>query len=173
MTAILRGLGSASWIVPLAVHVGYILATFDHFPGQVGGDGEIGRSTRLFFVEWFAIVGVAGLALAAVHVRLPRLSDRMLAVPGKEYWLADAERRRELVERLRGICEVALVMMNVFFLAVYQSIYQANVASPIVRLPDWMLIGAFMALPLACLVCYLLWSLHSLAAIARGGRWAR
>ncbi len=160
-------LGSALWILPFAAHVGYILATFDHLPGQLGGDEEAGTATWAFIVEWFAVLGAANLAFAVLHLRLPRLGDRMLAVPGRNWWLADGERRTGLVDRLRGVCEVALLMLNVFFLAVYQSIYQTNAALPILSLPPWVLIGGFMIVPLFVIAAYFAWTLRSLARAAR------
>lgn len=169
MTSVPRALGSVSWVVPAAIHVGYILATFAQLPEHLGR-GEDGTPAWVFIIEWFAIIGVANLAFALLHIRLPRLSDRMLAVPGKEYWLSTTELRAELVCRLRGICEVVLLMLNVFFLAVYQTIYQANTASPIIRLPDFVLIGAFMVFPLMAVVAHFLFTMHSLIDIARSGR---
>jgi len=163
----LRSLGAVLWIVPFAAQVGYVLATFDQLPVRLGGDGEAGTATTTFIVEWFAIVGAANLAFTALHLRLPRLGDRMLAVPGRDWWLAEPGRRVELIDRLRAVCEVALLMLNVFFLAVYQSIYQTNATLPILALPTLVLIAGFMLAPLLAVVVHFAWTLHALAAAAR------
>ena len=73
---------------------------------------------------WFGIVGSANLAFALLHLRLPKLGNRWLAVPGQAYWLATPERKSILVDRLRGISETALLCLNILFLAIYQTIYQ-------------------------------------------------
>lgn len=164
----MRALGQLLWILPFAAHVAYVLATVEQLPASLGGDGEAGTATSVFVVEWFAILGAANLAFAVLHLRLPRLPDRMLQVPGKEHWLATPEHRAELVERLRGVCEVALTMLNVLFLAVYQSIYQTNAALPILALPPSVLFPAFMVAPLLITVGHLLRSLRALATDARG-----
>jgi hypothetical protein len=163
----LRSLGALLWIVPFAAHVGYVLATFDQLPGHLGEDGGTGGATALFIVEWFAVLGAANLAFTALHLRLPRLRDGMLSVPGRDWWLADPERRAELVDRLRAVCEVALLMLNVFFLAVYQSIYQTNTPLPILALPPPVLIAGFMLAPLLAVVAHLAWTLRTLARAAR------
>jgi hypothetical protein len=155
------------WIVPFAAQVGYVLATFDQLPERLGGEGEAGTATAFFIVEWFAILAAANLAFAVLHLRLPRLGDRMLAVPGRDWWLAEPERRAGLIDRLRAVCEVALLMLNVFFLAVYQSIYQTNAALPILALPPLVLISGFMLAPLVAVVAHFAWTLHSLARAAR------
>jgi hypothetical protein len=163
-----RSLGSVLWLVPLATQIGYILATYDELPAMVGaGPESSGTDAMIFIVEWFAIVGLANLAFAIIHVRLPRLGDRMLAVPGRAHWLSSPERRAVLVDRLRGVCEITLLLLNVFFLAVYQNIYQTNVPAPVVAIQTGILVPFFMVLPLAAVAVSLLVVLRNLAAEAR------
>jgi len=82
----LRNLGSVIWLVPVAAQVGYILATYDELPGKIGAGPDAGGTDfHLFIVEWFAIVGLANLAFAIIHVRLPKLSDRSFRIPGRDY----------------------------------------------------------------------------------------
>ena len=148
----MRLLSRVIWLAPLAAHLAYLLATSEELPDALGArpwSSDAGTSTRLFLVEWLAIVGLANASLLAVHVRLPRFGDRMLSVPRKDWWLASKERRAELVERLRGFVETALVLLNVFFLAVYQRVYQSNAAPPRVSVPEDALVVGFMGVPLA------------------------
>lgn len=166
----MRHLGSVLWLVPVAAQVGYILATYDELPQAVGaGPDSAGTDLSLFIVEWFAVVGLANLAFAVIHVRLPRLGDRAFRIPGRDYWLATPERREDLVDRLRGICEIVLLLLNVFFLAVYQNIYQTNAPAPVISLSPAVLIPLFMVLPLVAIVFAILLSLRNLAAEARRG----
>jgi hypothetical protein len=147
----LKHLSRVLWLAPFAVHLAYLLATSRELPEAFGArpwSSDAGASTSLFLVEWLAIVGLANAALIAVHIRLPRFGDRMLSVPRKELWLGSAARRSELVERLRGFLETALLLLNVFFLAVYQSIYQSNTTRPALSVPRDALVIGFMAVPL-------------------------
>lgn len=164
----MKNLGSVLWIFPAAVQIGYFLATYDELPPEIGaGPSGGGTEMNIFVVEWFAIIGLANAAFALLHVRLPHLGDRMLAVPGKEYWLATPERRALLVDRIRGICEASLLLLNVFFLAVYQRIYETNVATPVLKVPPLVLVPFFMALPVVAIVVVVVAALRSLAAEAR------
>jgi hypothetical protein len=147
----LKHLSRVIWLVPVMVHLAYLLATSRAFPEAFGAkpwSSDPGTSTRIFLVEWLSIVGLANAALLAVHIRLPRFGNRLLSVPRKDHWLGSDTRRAELVERLRGLIETALVLLNVFFLAVYQSVYQANAAKPAVSIPADVLVVGFMAVPI-------------------------
>jgi hypothetical protein len=140
------------WVAPFLVHLAYVLATLRGLPDAIGARPwaqDPGTSAGTLLVEWLTIVGLANLALLAVHLRLPRASDRLLSVPGKAVWLSSEERRAELVERLRGFLETALVLLNVFFLAVYQGIYQSAVPHPVLTVPFAALAFGFMGVPLA------------------------
>lgn len=163
----MRHLGRVLWLVPLSVHIGYISATYWHLPQYFGSDSGESTNRTILMIEWFAIIGMANLIFSFIHVRLPRFSDRMLAVPGKAYWLATEERRIELVERLKGVCESALFNLNIFFLAVYQSIYQSNVMRPTMFIPPSVLVLFFMAVPLLVLVAAVLAASRTLASRAR------
>jgi hypothetical protein len=165
-----RNLGSVVWLVPVAAQVGYILATYDELPAAIGAGPESGGTAfELFIVEWFAIVGLANLAFSVIHVRLPKLSDRSFRVPGRDFWLATAERKEILIDRLRGICEIVLLLINVFFLAVYQNIYQTNVPDPVMSISPAVLVTAFMVLPLTAIVVAFAVVMRGLAADARRG----
>ncbi|MCP4677833.1 MAG: hypothetical protein GY854_20405 [Deltaproteobacteria bacterium] len=164
----MRHVSTVLWLVPLAVHIGYILATSPHLPPTVGVTAdESGTSARLFLAVWFAIICAANTAFIIVRNRLPNFGDAMLAVPGQKHWLSTPENKNELIERLRGICEASLLGLNVFFLAVYQSIYQANVTRPFLTMSTSVLIFFFMALPLLVSVISMFITLRGLAADAR------
>ena len=164
----MRNAGKILWLLPVAAHIGYILATHDKLPGMIGsGGGEGGTDLYVFIVQWFALVGLANVAFALIHVRLPRFSDRMLSVPNKDYWLANAQRRARLVERIREQIEATLLMMNIFFLAVYQNIYQTNVQGPVIHIRPMILVPFFMILPLVIVVGVFLFGMRSLASEAR------
>jgi len=139
------------WFAPLAVHVAYLLATSRGLPAALGARAwadDPGVSSRILLVEWLTILGCANGALLFLHVRLPHFSDKLLAVPGKAHWLSGPAPRAELTERLRGFLETALVLLNVFFLAVYQSIYQVAAPQPVVTMRFEILAVGFMGVPL-------------------------
>ena len=149
----MRFLGRVLFIVPLAVHIGYFAATFDELARTVGRTGnEAGTPRGDFAIFWILTIGLANLAFTALHLRLPRMKESTLKVPGQEYWLSTPERRADLVSRLRGIFEAALLGLNIFFFAVYQSIYQANAHAPAVRFELPTLITFFMIAPLLMVV---------------------
>lgn len=166
----MKHLSRVIWLAPLIVHLAYLLATSRELPEAFGArpwSADAGTSTRIFLVEWLAIVGLANAALLAVHIRLPRFGDGLLSVPRKDYWLGSEARRAELVERLRGFVETALVLLNIFFLAVYQRIYQANVARPALSVPADPLVVGFMAVPVLLVALAFARLLYDLVAIAR------
>ncbi len=164
----MRHVSAIVWVIPFAVHVGYILATSAHLPSTVGVTADDpGTSARLFLSMWFAIICAANIAFVIVRNRLPHFSDGMLTVPGQKYWLSTPENKYELIDRLRGICEANLLGLNVFFLAIYQSIYQANVTRPFLTMSTLVLVFFFMALPLLVAVISMLITLRGLAADAR------
>jgi hypothetical protein len=164
----MRYLSSVIWLAPFAVHVGYALSTYGHMPLYLGGTaGEAGAPVAVFFACWSAMILSANLVFVFLYFRLPKLKDRMLSVPGKAYWLSTDELRQELVERLRGLIGVALFGLNVFFLAVYQSIYQANAAPPLVFVPMAFLVFFFMLLPMLVTIVMMAAALVSLARDAR------
>ncbi len=164
----MRYLGSVLWFVPFFVHIGYLLATYMHLPPEIGVDSVgSGTSVMLFIVGWFAIVGSANLAFMFLYIRLPGFGDRVLAVPKQDYWLSTAELRGELIDRLRSICDAALFGLNVFFLAVYQIIYQTNAVVPFLSVPPAALVFFFMILPLLVAVIAMLVTIRGLAADAR------
>ena len=137
------------WLVPLAVHVGYAARVFSLFPLLVGRTvDDAGIPVLRFFVMWFCTVLFADAAFVLIHLKLPKFKDAMFGVPRKQYWLETSERRQELIEKLRGILDVALFGLNVFFLAVFQAIYQANVLMPIISINGALLTTGFMAVPL-------------------------
>ena len=164
----MRNIGKILWLLPVAAHIGYILATYDKLPGTIGsGGGEGGTNIYVFIVQWFTLVGLANVAFAFIHIRLPRFSDRMLSVPNKDYWLENTQRRARLVERIREQIEATLLMMNIFFLAVYQNIYQTNVQGPVLQIQQMILVSFFMILPLVIVVGVFLFGMRSLASEAR------
>ncbi len=161
----MSSLSSAIWMIPLAVHVGYLLASYSHLPPSIGG--APGTPTWLFLSMWLPIVAVANGAFLFIIVRLPRFGSRMLRVPGQRYWLATKERKGELVSRLCGICEIALFGLNIFFFAVYQAIYQGNTLHPYLFVPFSALVFFFMGLPLLFIVIYMVITIRGLASKAR------
>ena len=137
------------WLLPLALHIGYAVAASAHFPQAVGRTAEsAGMLLARFYLLWFLGIGVANLAFVILKKRLPTLNDKMLSVPAKEVWLATEENRTMLIGRLGGLVETALFGLNIFFLAVFQAIYQANVIRPLVALPLPVLLVGFMLVPL-------------------------
>ena len=132
------------WLIPLAIHVGYFMAVANHLPLSLGADLQsIGTTKRIFVLEWFGMIGFANFAFFILHLKLPYLKDRHLKTPGSTYWLSSKEAKAELVDRLRGMCEMVLLSLNVFFLAVFQKIYQTNVVRPRLTFPGDILFWGF------------------------------
>ena len=156
-----------SWI-PLAAHIGYVIATSTHLPALIGRTADkSGVGFGLFLFTWFSIIAAANLAFFLLHLRLPELKELMLQVPGRAHWLSTPERKALLIGRLRGIVETALFGLNIFFWAVYQTIYQANAARPLIRLELPVLMVGFMLLPLALVVVQMALAIRRLAIDAR------
>jgi hypothetical protein len=144
------------WMLPFAVHLGFGAAVFNHFPMHVGRTIERGGTPLVhFYALWFSTVAAADMVFVLLSLRMPHLKDRMFSVPSKAYWLSTPETRRELFSRLRGIIDAALLGLNVFFLAVFQAIYQANTVNPAISLNLPVLIVGFMIVPLLLLTAYL------------------
>ncbi|MDD5306974.1 MAG: hypothetical protein PHU25_06585 [Deltaproteobacteria bacterium] len=170
----MRILGRLLWLIPLAVHTGYLLAVRSTLPAFLGaGPGERGTSTAIFMAEWILVIVLSNAAFVFIHARLPRFRDSMLAVPGRRHWLSTPERRAELVEKLRGLCETALFFLNVFYLAVFQSIYQMNAPKPLVTFPRPVLFSFFIALPALAMLASVLVTMRRLASAARRSGEAR
>lgn len=150
-------------LLPLALHVTYLALTFAGLPPRVGvGPASPGTPRGAFLLEWLVIVVAANLAFVALSFLLPRLDDRRFRVPAKEHWLAAPERRAELVDRIRGLIDSVLLGQNVFFLAVYQAVYQSNAVKPALHLSLGLLASFFMALPLAVVAAMVWITLRSL-----------
>ncbi len=131
---------------------------------------QAGSPTPLvqFYFAWFAIIAAANIAFVLLYMFLPKFKDASLKVPGQAYWLATKERREELVDRLRGIMEYALLGLNVFFLAVYQMIYQTNAFKPAMTVPMHTLVFFFMVAPMIMVVAAMLLTVRGLAKKAKG-----
>ena len=154
------------WLVPFALHIGYAAAVFPHFPQTIGRTAaRSGTLLDRFYLFWFLVVVAANLAFVLIRKRLPTLNDRMLSVPSKQVWLATAANREVLVARLGGIVETALFGLNIFFIAVFQAIYQANVVKPLIALPMPVLLVGFILFPLLLVCIYFIYVVHGLARL--------
>ena len=132
----MRFLGRVLFIVPLSIHIGYLAATFPELATMVGHTAEnAGVPKARFALFWCLTIALANIVFIALYWLMPKMRDSMLRVPGAAYWLSAGDRRTELITRLRGIIEAALLGLNVFFFAVYQSIYQANALAPAYHAP--------------------------------------
>ena len=155
------------WIVPFAVHIGFAVSVVDQFPENVGRTpSSDGVPLMYFYCFFFASVIIANGLFSYLYVKMPTFKDRMFSVPQRAFWLSDDQHRKQLVSKLRGIIEVSLLGLNVFFLAVFQSIYQANVVYRTIALNPVVLLVGFMLAPLLLVVVYFVLSVISLS---RGG----
>jgi hypothetical protein len=160
----MRFVSKILFLVPLSIHIGYVAATFPELFRMIGRTGvDDGTPKGDFALFWSVTIALANAAFVGLYFRLPKMKDRMLRVPGQAFWLADEERRDELVQRLRGILEAALLGLNLFFLAVYQSIYQVNASRPAVRFELPLLIAFFMIAPLLLVVAVGLLTVRGIA----------
>lgn len=144
MTIVLRYL----WLFPFTIHFAYALATFRYFPDFVGHNSDAMSGRTLFIVEWALIVLLSNGALIYMVHRLPKFNNRILAVPNKDYWLKSEETKQLLIQKLQGMLESILVMSNIFFLGIYQFLYQTNVQIVALKLPSVVIFSAFIAVPM-------------------------
>jgi hypothetical protein len=160
----MRFVSKILFLVPLSIHIGYFGATFPELFMMIGRTGvDDGTPKGDFALFWVLTIALANVAFIALYFRLPKMRDRMLKVPGQAFWLANEEQLHELVQRLRGILEAALLGQNLFFLAVYQSIYQVNSYRPAVRFELPVLIAFFMMAPLLMVAVVGLLTIRGLA----------
>jgi hypothetical protein len=150
------------WVFPFTIHLAYIAATCQYFPDRIGSDVGHGTSPTFFFGEWLAIVVLSNIAMVVLWVWMPRFNDRILSVPRKEYWLANPERRQTLVLMLQGFMETVMVLLNIFFLGVFQWVYQSNVGMPVVRLPAPAIAVGFISVPLILVVVFMIGLMRNL-----------
>ena len=143
------------WILPFTVHAAYFTATVRFFPEKVGPSQGAAVSRAVFSTEWLVIVIISNVLLLVFWRLMPRLNDRMLGVPNREYWLKNSENRTELIQTLQNLLETILVLINIFFLGIYQWVYQSNVLTPVIRLPLMLLIAGFITFPLALIAVYM------------------
>jgi uncharacterized membrane protein len=142
-------LNTLLWLVPLVIHVAYLATTAQRLPASVGAGIETpGTPRQIFVASWALSLILSNAALIWIALRLDSFRDHLLSVPRKDYWLGTARRRRQAVSRIMSIVETALFSLNVFFLSIYQLIYQTNVATPLVSFPRIVLIVGFTATPL-------------------------
>lgn len=137
------------------MHAGYFAATCRYIPNRVGPDPGAAVSRLVFSFEWLAIVLFSNLLLFVFWKRMPHLSDKTLSVPNREYWLTNPEHRNDLIARLQNLIETILVLINIFFLGIYQWVYQSNVLTPVIRLPIMLLIAGFITFPLTLIAVYM------------------
>jgi hypothetical protein len=143
------------FLLPLAIHTAWVAATWQRLPLEFGGGFTDTTTLPVFVIQWLCVTLGANLAFIAIHWRLPSGGKHLLSVPKRDWWLADPERRMQLVANLRGLVEVSLFCTNLFFLAVYQFIYQSNVPAPILFVPEKILLIAFTVLPISGNLVYI------------------
>lgn len=152
------------WLVPLSIHLGYFWATLQHFPDVLTMAAEGGQASRLNFAfGWCGVVFMANMIFWGLLIWLPKMRDSMLQVPAREYWLSLPERRSDLISRLRSMCSASLFGLNVFFLAVYQMIYQSHVSRPYLAISSVHLVVFFMVFPLLVALFSMAFTLRGLA----------
>jgi len=109
-----------------------------HFNAQGMPDGHMSRPA--FFGLHLGIVGLLALVFLGVPAVLPRLPDRLINVPRKDYWLAP-ERRASTLEHMSrklvwfGCASLALLLF------VQELVIAANLPGGDGRLPSGWLLG--------------------------------
>ena len=151
--------------IPLSIHGAYAAATASHLPANLGRTvNTTGTPTDISLLFWILSVGACNLAFVLLYLRMPRFKDTALTLPGLPKKPLTPERRAELVQRLRGVARTAILGLNLFFLAVYQAVYQANVGRPIVRFPVTVLFVGFMVVPLLLIAVHVFLTVHGARA---------
>ena len=149
--------------VPLSVHVAYATATIRHLPVRLGQTPDsIGTDRLNALILWFCLIGLCNLAFIFLHVRMPKFKDAALTLPGMKAVPSDPEARADLVSRLRAVAETALFSLNLFFLAIYQAVYQANTPHPTLQFPRAVLFVGFMVVPLFVVIVHVGLTVHRL-----------
>ena len=147
--------------IPLSVHAAFAAAVAEHLPARLGMTVDApGIDTNECLIGWALLVGLCNLSFVLLYLKMPTFKDKSLSLPGLPRSLGP-EMREELVRRLRGVAETALLGMNVFFLAVFQAVYQANAAHPLIRFPVPVLLVGFMLVPLLLIAGHVGLTIHS------------
>ncbi len=106
----------ASWLVPLLLSVGMVLALAvrvalvwselpepmaSHFSG--GGQPDAWMSKAGFFLAMALIGGGSVAAVFAAPILVRVTPKRLVNLPNRDYWLATDERRAIAIDRLAGV----------------------------------------------------------------------
>ncbi len=136
--------------VPLSIHIAYAAATLGHLPPELGRTtSSPGTRTWICIVVWFSLIALLNGTFIFLHVRMSKFKDSFLTLSRKKSGEPlSAEGRSDRVRRFQSVAETSLLSLNLFFLAAYQAVYQANVLLPVVRFPMPVLFVGFMVAPL-------------------------
>lgn len=157
----IRLLNRLAAFLPLAVHIAFAAATARDLPARLGRTvDDPGMNTQICLAAWIVLVGACNIAFTFLDLRMPKFKDAALRLTGRSRQSLTQEARTELISRLQAVAETALLCLNIFFLAVYQAVYQANTPYPILQFPMTVLFVGFMLVPLLLLVLYIAIAVH-------------
>jgi hypothetical protein len=161
---LIRLLNRLAAFVPLAVHIALAAATVRDLPTHLGRTVDRpGMDTKLCLAAWVVLTLACNTAFTFLDLRMPKFKDAALRLTGRSRRPLTREARNDLVSRLQAVAETALLCLNIFFLAVYQAVYQANTPYPILQFPMIVLFVGFMLVPLLLLVFYIALTVHRTA----------
>ena len=147
-----RIISQTLWILPLVIHIAYLTATLPYLPDTIGSVNSFTANHSSFVFQWMGTIIFANVSLFFLDIRLHTFSDKILSVPSKDYWLKDSAHKKMLITKLKELIETILFLINIFFLAIYQLIYQSNVTTTVFKLPGVILFYAFIILPLTTII---------------------
>lgn len=151
--------------IPLSVHLAYAAATVHHLPARLGQTADSTGTDRLTcLIVWFCLVGLSNAAFVFLHMRMPKFKDDTLRLPGMKLGRTDPDLRAEFISKLRAVAETSLLSLNVFFLAVYQAVYQANTAHPVMQFQRAVLFVGFMIVPLFVVMVHIGLTVHRMGS---------
>jgi hypothetical protein len=140
----------------IAVSAAFIAVTAGQLPGLVAshfdaGSGVNGWLTRSQYLFWMLALAIL-LPLAIVgFIALVGVAPRLINLPHRTYWLAEARREQTLATLLSFACAQGCVL-TVFAAALHYVILQANTTAP-PHLPGALFVAVLVGL-LAAMVAW-------------------
>jgi uncharacterized membrane protein len=140
----------------IAVSAAFIAVTAGQLPGLVAshfdaGSGVNGWLTRSQYLFWMLVLAIL-LPLAIVgFIALVGTAPRLINLPHRTYWLAEARREQTLATLLSFACAQGCVL-TVFAAALHYVILQANTTAP-PHLPGALFVAVLVGL-LAAMVAW-------------------
>jgi len=95
-----------------------------HFSGSGKPDGWSNRDS--FYLTFYAILLGLNLMFYAISRFMHKIPPSMVNMPNKQYWFSTEERKKVAMGRTRDLMFIVLIMMNVYFVILFEAIARTN-----------------------------------------------